>query len=222
MPKITNDWLDAIGPEFAKSYYRELRQFLIQEYSTKQIFPKPDDIFNAFHATPLSQVKVVIVGQDPYHNVDQATGMSFSVPASTAVPPSLVNIYKELHTDLGCSIPSHGDLTKWAQQGVLLLNAVLTVRAHQANSHRNMGWEKFTDAAINAVNSLNRPVVFLLWGRPAQQKCANLNNPLHLILKAPHPSPLSAFGGFFGCHHFSQANKYLVSHGLEPIDWQIQ
>ncbi|MBQ7568659.1 uracil-DNA glycosylase [bacterium] len=222
MPKITNDWLTAIGDEFTKPYYLELRKWLINEYRTQRIYPAADDIFNAFHFTPLSRVKVVLLGQDPYHNDHQAIGASFAVPRDQSVlPPSLVNIYKELHDDLGCTIPKHGYLKKWADQGVLLLNTVLTVRAHQANSHRGMGWEQFTDAAIRAVNALDRPVVFLLWGNPAQSKQVLLNNPRHLVLKARHPSPPSASSGFFGCRHFSKTNAFLQEHGVEPIDWQI-
>ncbi len=222
MPKITNDWLPAIEEEFKKEYYLELRKFLLQEYNTYPVYPKADDIFNAFHFTPLSKVKVVLIGQDPYHNENQAMGASFSIPMSQKeIPPSLVNIYKELKDDVGCSIPNHGYLKKWADQGVLLLNAVLTVRAHQANSHRGKGWELFTDSVIQAVNQENRPIVFFLWGKPAQMKKQMLTNPNHLILEAPHPSPLSAFRGFFGCKHFSKANDFLIANGLEPIDWQI-
>ncbi len=223
MPKITNDWLTAIGDEFQKPYYLQLRQRLIREYRSQRIFPAADDIFNAFHFTPLSKVKVVLLGQDPYHNEHQAIGTSFAVPRDQRdIPPSLKNIYQELHDDLGCAIPHHGYLKKWADQGVLLLNAVLTVRAHQANSHQGLGWEQFTDAAIRAVNALDRPVVFLLWGRPAQNKRSLLNNPRHLILCAPHPSPLSAFRGFFGCRHFSKTNEFLKANGVTPIDWQIE
>ena len=222
MPKITNDWLDAIGDEFDKSYYQDLRKFLVSEYRTKKIFPPADDIFNAFHFTPLSKVKIVLVGQDPYHGDRQATGMCFSVEPSQDIPPSLENIYKELNDDLDCFIPNNGYLKKWADEGVLLLNTVLTVRAHQANSHQGKGWEQFTDAVLEAVNDLDKPVVFFLWGRPAQSKKILLNNPKHLILEAPHPSPLSAHRGFFGCKHFSKANDFLVSSGMEPIDWQIE
>ena len=221
MPPITNDWLKPLSAEFKKPYYRELYRFVIQEYRTQNIFPAADDIFNAFHLTPLSKVKVVILGQDPYHNTGQAHGLSFSVKPDVEIPPSLVNIYQELHDDLGCYIPDNGCLVKWAEQGVLLLNTVLTVRAHQANSHRGYGWEQFTDAVIDAVNAQNRPIVFLLWGRPAQAKKSRLSNPQHLVLEAPHPSPLSAYRGFFGCRHFSQANTFLESHGVAPIDWQI-
>ena len=222
MTAINNDWLEALRGEFKKPYYKSLFERVKSEYSSRQIFPPADDIFNAFHLTPLSQVKVVILGQDPYHNVGQAHGLCFSVRKGVDVPPSLVNIYKELHDDLGCEIPNHGCLTKWAKQGVLMLNTVLTVRAHEANSHRGIGWEEFTDAAIGALNSQDRPIVFILWGSPAQKKARMLNNPNHLILKAPHPSPLSAYRGFFGSKPFSQANNFLKEHGLEPIDWQIE
>lgn len=218
---ITNDWLDAIGTEFQKPYYKKLYQFVKEEYRTQVIYPPADEIFNAFHFTPLHQVKVVIVGQDPYHNDNQAMGMSFSVPRSQKnIPPSLLNIYKELQDDLGCFIPNHGYLKKWADQGVLLLNTVLTVRAHQANSHQGKGWEQFTDAVIQAINAEDRPIVFLLWGRPAQSKMQMLTNPNHLILMS-HPSPLSAYRGFFGCRHFSRTNVFLEEQGCMPMDWQI-
>lgn len=222
MAMITNDWLSELKPEFNKPYYRELYQFVLNEYNTTQVFPPAADIFNAFHLTPLSKVKVVIIGQDPYHNVGQAHGLCFSVKPEVDIPPSLVNIYKELNSDLGCYIPNNGYLVKWAEQGVLMLNTVLTVRAHVANSHKGRGWETFTDAAIQALNKQDRPIVFILWGRPAQQKEKMLNNPKHLILKAPHPSPLSAYNGFFGSKPFSQTNRFLEEHGLEPIDWQIE
>ena len=223
MAMITNDWLPAIQGEFKKPYYRELFQFVKEEYSRAVIYPPADDIFNAMHFTPLSEVKVLILGQDPYHNENQAHGLSFSVlPSQKEIPPSLQNIYKELQDDLGCYIPNNGYLKKWADQGVLLLNTVLTVRAHQANSHKDIGWEEFTDAAIMALNSQDRPIVFILWGAPAQRKARMLTNPKHLILKAPHPSPLSAYRGFFGSKPFSQTNDYLRAHGVEPIDWQIE
>lgn len=222
MAMISNDWLTELGEEFHKPYYKELYEFVRQEYNTAQIFPPADDIFNAFHLTPLSHVKVVIIGQDPYHNVGQAHGLCFSVKPDVDIPPSLVNIYKELRDDLGCEIPNNGYLVKWAGQGVLMLNTVLTVRAHMANSHRGKGWEEFTDAAIRALNKQDRPIVFILWGRPAQMKERMLNNPNHLILKAPHPSPLSAYNGFFGSKPFSQTNRFLEAHGVEPIDWQIE
>ena len=210
MGAIQNDWLQAVGGEFRKPYYKELYDFVKEEYSTRVIYPPADDIFNA-------------LGQDPYHNEHQAHGLSFSVlPDQREIPPSLQNIYKELHDDLGCYIPDNGYLEKWARQGVLMLNTVLTVRAHQANSHQGHGWEQFTDAILEAVNQEDRPIVYLLWGRPAQSKIPMLTNPKHLILKAPHPSPLSAYRGFFGCRHFSQANAFLESHGAAPIDWQIE
>ncbi len=222
MGMIQNDWLNVLSAEFRKPYYAKLFQFVKEEYNTTQVFPPADDIFTAFHLTPLSQVKVVIIGQDPYHNVGQAHGLCFSVKPDVEIPPSLVNIYQELREDLGCYIPNNGYLVKWARQGVLMLNTVLTVRAHQANSHHGKGWEEFTNAAIRALNEQNRPIVFILWGRPAQMKESMLNNPNHLILKAPHPSPLSAYRGFFGSRPFSQTNNYLQSHGIEPIDWQIE
>lgn len=222
MAAISNDWLAPLSGEFKKPYYKKLYETVKHEYETREIFPAPDDIFNAFAFTPLEKVKVVILGQDPYHNNGQAHGLSFSVKPDIDIPPSLVNIYQELHDDLGCYIPNNGYLEKWAKQGVLMLNTVLTVRAHQANSHQGKGWEQFTDAVIEAVNAQDRPIVFLLWGRPAQQKASMLTNPQHLILKAPHPSPLSAYRGFFGCRHFSQTNEFLKAHGVEPIDWQIE
>ena len=222
MAAITNDWLTVLNDEFRKPYYKELYSYVKQEYNSTQIFPPAEDIFNAFHLTPLSKVKVVILGQDPYHNVGQAHGLCFSVKPDVEIPPSLVNIYQELHDDLGCYIPNNGYLVKWAEQGVLMLNTVLTVRAHQANSHRGKGWEEFTDAAIRALNKQDRPIVFILWGRPAQMKRAMLNNPNHLILEAPHPSPLSAYRGFFGSKPFSKTNQFLGEHGETPIDWQIE
>ena len=200
MAAINNDWLDALKGEFSKPYYKKLFETVNQEYRTHRVYPPADDIFNAFHLTPLKDVKVVILGQDPYHGDGQAEGLSFSVKPGVDIPPSLV---------------------KWAEQGVLLLNTVLTVRAHQANSHRGIGWEEFTDAAIRALNTQDRPIVFILWGRPAQMKKRMLTNPNHLILEAPHPSPLSAYRGFFGSKPFSQTNKFLEAHGVEPIDWQI-
>lgn len=222
MAMIQNDWLEPLTPEFRKPYYAELFKFVKEEYAARKVFPPADDIFNAFHLTPLHEVKAVILGQDPYHNDGQAHGLCFSVKPDVEVPPSLVNIYQELHDDLGCYIPNNGYLTKWAEQGVLMLNTVLTVRAHQANSHRGKGWEEFTDAAIRILNEQDRPIVFILWGSPAQKKAAMLHNPKHLILKAPHPSPLSAFRGFFGSRPFSQTNEFLKKNGLEPIDWQIE
>lgn len=219
---ITNDWLEPLRPEFGKPYYRKLYDTVLQEYRSRQIFPAAQDVFNAFEFTPLASVKVVILGQDPYHGDGQAHGLSFSVRPEVAIPPSLVNIYQELHDDMGCYIPNNGYLKKWADQGVLLLNTVLTVRAHQANSHRGIGWEEFTDAAIRILNRQDRPIVFILWGRPAQSKKAMLNNPRHLILESPHPSPLSAYRGFFGSRPFSRTNRFLEENGVEPIDWQIE
>ena len=219
---ITNDWLKPLEPEFSKPYYGKLYDTVNQEYKTRTIYPAAEDIFNAFSFTPLEKVKVVILGQDPYHEPGQAHGLCFSVKPEVAIPPSLVNIYKELQDDLGCSIPDNGYLKKWADQGVLLLNTVLTVRAHQANSHHGIGWEEFTDAAIRVLDQIDRPMVFILWGRPAQMKEAMLHNPNHLILKSPHPSPLSAYRGFFGSRPFSKTNQYLEAHGLTPIDWQIE
>lgn len=223
MAMLSNDWAEALGTEFRKPYYKQLYQFIREEYSKVVVYPPADDIFNAFHLTPLSEVKALILGQDPYHGPRQAHGLCFSVlPDQSEIPPSLQNIYQELKEDLGCFIPNNGYLEKWARQGVLMLNTVLTVRAHQPGSHQGRGWEQFTDAIIQAVNAQERPVVYLLWGRPAQSKIPMLTNPGHLILKAPHPSPLSAFRGFFGCKHFSQANAFLESHGISPIDWQIE
>ena len=221
MAAINGDWLEALKDEFKKDYYKQLFEKVNEEYRTRLIFPPANDIFNAFHLTPLKDVKVVILGQDPYHGNNQAHGLCFSVKPEVEIPPSLVNIYKELHDDLGCTIPDHGYLVKWAKQGVLMLNTVLTVRAHQANSHRVIGWEEFTDAAIRVLNTQDRPIVFILWGRPAQMKKAMLNNPKHLILEAPHPSPLSSYRGFFGSRPFSKTNQFLEANGVEPIDWQI-
>lgn len=222
MAPISNDWKQVFQEEYRKPYYQELYRFVNDEYRKGPVYPPGEDLFNAFHLTPLKEVKVVILGQDPYHGEGQAHGLCFSVNKGIAIPPSLVNIYKELHADVGCEIPSHGDLTGWAKQGVLLLNTVLTVRAHEAFSHRGHGWEEFTDAAIRALNTQDRPIVFLLWGRPAREKKKLLNNPRHLILEAPHPSPLSASSGFFGCRHFSKCNQFLLEHGAVPVDWQIR
>ena len=212
MGAINNDWLEPLSEEFKKPYYKKLYDTVKSEYEARQIFPAAEDIFNAFEFTPLSEVKVVILGQDPYHNVGQAHGLCFSVKPDVAIPPSLVNIYQELHDDLGCTVPDNGYLVKWAKQGVMLLNTVLTVRAHAANSHRGIGWEEFTDAAIKILNQQDRPMVFILWGRPAQAKKAMLNNPKHLILEAPHPSPLSAHRGFFGSKPFSKTNEIGRAH----------
>ena len=221
MGAISNDWLSPLKPEFSKPYYAKLYKKVMEEYRTRLIFPPANDIFNAFELTPLNEVKAVILGQDPYHGDGQAHGLCFSVKPDVEIPPSLVNIYQELHDDLGCYIPNNGYLTKWAKQGVLLLNTVMTVRAHQANSHRGIGWEEFTDAAIRVLNEQDRPIVFILWGRPAQMKKSMLTNPKHFILEAPHPSPLSAYRGFFGSRPFSRTNEFLEQNGLTPIDWQI-
>lgn len=208
MGMITNDWLEAIQPEFSKPYYKELYSFVKDEYSKTIVYPPAEDIFNAFHFTPLKDVKVLLLGQDPYHNVNQAHGLSFSVLPGNDIPPSLQNIYKELHDDLGCYIPNNGYLKKWADQGVLLLNTVLTVRAHQANSHQGHGWEQFTDAVIEAVNAQDRPIVIFLWGSPAQKKAKMLTNPKHLVLKCPHPSPLSAYRGFFDANTLAKQMNF--------------
>ena len=222
MGMITGEWAKALDSEFRKPYYKKLFEFIKKEYSEQVIYPPSQDIFNAYHLTPLEEVKVVILGQDPYHNVGQAHGLCFSVKPEVEIPPSLINIYQELHDDLGCFIPNNGYLVKWAKQGVLLLNTVLTVRAHQAFSHRNMGWEEFTDASIKVLNEVDRPIVFILWGKPAQSKKKMLTNERHLILEAPHPSPLSAYRGFFGSKPFSATNDFLIKNGIQPIDWQIE
>ena len=219
---IDNDWLEPLSAEFKKPYYARLYKFVNEEYRTHTIYPAKENVFAAYDRTKLANVKVLILGQDPYHEPGQAHGLCFSVNPGIEIPPSLENIYKELHDDLGCYIPNNGYLVKWADQGVMLLNTVLTVRAHAANSHRGKGWEEFTDATIAALNKQDRPIVFMLWGRPAQQKAAMLDNPKHLVLKAPHPSPLSAYRGFFGCGHFSKANDFLKANGEDVIDWQIE
>ena len=221
MAGLTGQWEQALSEEFTKEYYKKLFLFVKKEFSSTAVYPQAADIFNAFHLTPFEKVKVVIIGQDPYHNPGQAHGLCFSVKPGVDIPPSLVNIYQELHDDLGCRIPNNGYLNEWAEQGVLLLNTVLTVRAHKPMSHRGVGWEEFTDAAIRILDEQDRPIVFILWGSPAQKKAMMLHNPKHLILKAPHPSPLSAYRGFFGSRPFSQTNDFLVKNGLKPIDWQI-
>ena len=222
MEILKNDWKDLLNNEFESPYYLELRKFLISEYKSNIIYPNMYDIFNALHYTPYRKVKVVILGQDPYHGPNQAHGLSFSVKPGVPAPPSLVNIYKELHTDLNCYIPNNGYLKKWADQGVLLLNTVLTVRASEANSHRNKGWENFTNKIIELVNAKTEPVVFILWGKNAQEKQALITNPIHHIIKSVHPSPLSASRGFFGSRPFSRTDEYLKADGLSPIDWQIE
>lgn len=220
MIKLDSSWLDVLQPQFDAPYFAELKQFLVAERQAYTCYPKGKDIFAAFDRTPFDKVKVVILGQDPYHEPGQAMGLCFSVPQGIAVPPSLVNIIKEINSDLGCNIPTTcGDLSGWAEQGVLLLNATLTVRAHQAGSHQRHGWELFTDAAIRELSQRRKGIVFLLWGSFAIAKSNFIDKGKHHILTAPHPSPLSAYRGFFGCHHFSKANEFLVSEGLVPIDW---
>ena len=217
------DWNELLAPLFKDERYVQIRKFLFEEYNNYTVYPDMYDLYNCFRYTPFKDVKAVLLGQDPYHNEGQAHGLCFSVKPDVDIPPSLENIYKELQEDLGCYIPDNGYLVKWAEQGVLMLNTVLTVRAHQANSHQNIGWEEFTDAVIRIVDKQEQPIVFLLWGRPAQMKKKLLTpNPNHLILEAPHPSPLSAYRGFFGCKHFSQTNAFLEAHGAAPIDWQIE
>ncbi|MDD5793910.1 uracil-DNA glycosylase [Clostridium sp. HCP1S3_B4] len=219
---LHNKWNDILKDQFEQDYYKELRKFLVNEYKTKKIYPGMYDIFNALHYTDYDKVKVVILGQDPYHGPNQAHGLSFSVKPGVPAPPSLKNIYKELHDDLGCYIPNNGYLKKWADEGVLLLNTVLTVRAGLANSHKGKGWEKFTDSVIKALNEREEPMVFILWGNNAISKKSLITNKNHLILQSVHPSPLSASRGFFGSKPFSKTNEFLVSKGIEPIDWQIE
>ncbi len=221
MVNLGNDWDKILADEWRKPYYILLRKFLKEEYQTKTIYPNMQNIFNALKYTAFEDVKAVIIGQDPYHGPNQAHGLCFSVQKGVDIPPSLQNIYKELESDVGFTAPNHGYLEHWAKQGVLMLNTVLTVRAGAAASHRNMGWEIFTDTVIEKLNAKKTPVVFLLWGKPAANKAAKITNPLHLKLEAPHPSPLSAYRGFFGSKHFSKANEYLVKNGVSPIDWQI-
>ena len=216
-----NDWAEFLNPELKKPYYLELRKFLVDEYKTRQIFPDMYDIFNALHYTSYHDTKVVILGQDPYHGDGQAHGLSFSVKPGVKAPPSLVNIFKELKEDLGCEIPNNGCLKPWTQQGVLLINTVLTVRAQQANSHRNMGWEKFTDRIIEILNEREKPIAFVLWGAPSRKKKKMITNPKHFIVESAHPSPLSAFNGFFGSRPFSKVNAFLEAVGEKPINWQI-
>ena len=221
MVNLGNDWDEILKDEFKKSYYLKLRQFLKEEYSTKTVYPNMHNIFTALKASSFKDTKVVILGQDPYHEPNQAHGLCFSVLKPVPPPPSLQNIYKELADDIGFKIPNHGELTKWAEQGVLMLNTVLTVRRGQANSHKGMGWEVFTDRVISELNKKQTPVIFLLWGSPARQKAQIIDNPIHIKLTCPHPSPLSAYRGFFGCKHFSKTNELLIRNGMTPIDWQI-
>lgn len=219
-PKIDHSWLQVLAPQFEAPYFEQLKAFLVEERSKYTCYPKGSNIFAAFDRTPFDEVKVVILGQDPYHEPGQAMGLCFSVPQGIQVPPSLVNIIKEINTDLGVDIPiTNGDLSGWADQGVLLLNATLTVRAHQAGSHQRHGWETFTDAAIQALSQKRSGIVFLLWGSYAIAKSTLIDKSKHFVLTAPHPSPLSAYRGFFGCHHFSQTNAILTQQGLEPINW---
>lgn len=222
MVQIGNSWDEILKDEFQKEYYLKIREFLKQEYSHYKVYPDMHDIFNSLKYADYDDIKVVIIGQDPYHEEGQAHGLSFSVKVGVEIPPSLANIYQELHDDLGCYIPNNGFLEKWAKQGVLLLNNVLTVRAHQANSHKTCGWEIFTDRIIMELNQREKPIVFLMWGACAKQKELLITNPNHYILKAAHPSPLSAYRGFFGCKHFSKANEILIKTNQEPIDWQIE
>ncbi|MFC3198543.1 uracil-DNA glycosylase [Parapedobacter deserti] len=220
--QLESGWKTALGPEFEKPYMQALKLFLQEEKKQHPVFPPGNFVFNAFNHTPFDRVKVVILGQDPYHNVGQAHGLAFSVPRGVPVPPSLRNMYRELSTDIpGFRIPNHGELTAWADQGVLLLNATLTVRAHVAGSHQGKGWEAFTNKAIAELATQRSGVVFLLWGQYAKNKAALIDHRKHHILTAAHPSPLSAYNGFFGCQHFSKANALLVAQGLEPIDWQV-
>ena len=222
MQILKNDWENLLEDEFKKEYYLKLRGFLKEEYRTKTIYPSMHDIFNALHYTAYKDVKVVILGQDPYHGPNQAHGLSFSVKPGVPAPPSLLNIYKELNDDLGCYIPNNGYLKKWSDQGVMLLNTVLTVRAGDANSHKGMGWEQFTDRIISILNDREDPIVFILWGSNAQSKLNIINSSRHCIIKSVHPSPLSSYRGFFGSKPFSKANDFLTTLGKETIDWQIE
>ena len=221
MVKFLNDWDEILADEFEKPYYKELRAFLKAEYSTRRIYPDMNDIFNSLKCSSFKDTRVVIIGQDPYHGAGQAHGMCFSVKRGVEPPPSLKNIFKELESDVGFRIPDHGELTSWAKQGVLLLNTVLTVREATPNSHKGKGWEKFTDRVISELNKKDTPVVFLLWGANAKAKAKIIDNPLHVKLETVHPSPLSAYGGFFGFKHFSKTNEILIASGQKPIDWQI-
>ena len=222
MVNIGNEWDSLLGDQFEKEYYKKLRSFLVSEYKTKTIYPNMYDIFNALKYTSYSDVKAVIIGQDPYHGAGQAHGLCFSVKKGIEPPPSLKNIFKEIRAELGTEIPVHGELTSWAKQGVLLLNAVLTVRAGEANSHKNMGWEIFTDRIIEILNQREDPIVFLLWGANAGKKAELITNPKHQIFRCAHPSPLSAYNGFFGCGHFKAVNDFLIANNKKPIDWSLE
>lgn len=221
MVHIGNEWDELLADEFKKDYYLNLRQFLISEYNSRRIFPPMNDIFNALRYTSYSDVKAVIIGQDPYHEIGQAHGLCFSVREGVQPPPSLVNIFTEIKNELGIEPPKSGELTKWAKSGVLLLNAVLTVREGQANSHKGKGWEILTDRVIELLNEREQPLVFLLWGRNARDKARLITNRRHLVLQCAHPSPLSAYNGFFGCGHFKKANEFLAQNGIEPVNWQL-
>jgi len=220
-PNINEGWKNILWDEFQSPYFSKLKEFLVQETSSRRIYPPGKLIFNAFDHTPFENIKVVILGQDPYHGSGQAHGLCFSVPPGIKPPPSLVNIFKELKSDLGMEIPLSGNLEAWADQGVLLLNATLTVRAGEAGSHQKQGWETFTDAVIGKISQQKSAVVFLLWGRYAQAKEDLVDGEKHLVLKAAHPSPFSAYNGFFGCRHFSKANEFLISRGIDPVDWTL-
>ena len=222
MVHFGNEWDEIMAGEFDLPYYKQLREFLKQEYFTKEIYPDMNNIFNAMKHASYSDIKAVILGQDPYHEPGQAHGLCFSVQKGCPIPPSLQNIYKELNADLGIPPAPHGELYKWADNGVLLLNTVLTVRRGQANSHKGKGWEIFTDDVIKKLNEREKPMVFLLWGANARSKKQFITNPNHLVLEAAHPSPLSAYNGFFGCRHCSKCNAFLEAHGIEPVDWRIE
>lgn len=221
MIQFGNDWDEALKYELQAEYFQKIIEFLNVEYRKYPCYPEPRMVFNALRTTPLSSVKAVILGQDPYHNPGQAHGLCFSVMEGVEPPPSLKNIYEELKNDIGFTVPNSGNLQKWAENGVLLLNTILTVRQNQPMSHSQIGWQRFTDAVIKCLNEREKPMVFLLWGSPARSKKALITNSRHLILEAPHPSPLSAYRGFFGCKHFSKANEFLIKKGIEPIDWQL-
>ena len=221
-PVIGNSWDALLAEEFQKPYFKALIERISLERKNSEVFPPEDDVFNALKYTPYENVKAVIIGQDPYHEPGQAHGLCFSVKKGVKIPPSLVNIYKEINSELGCRIPDHGNLSSWAEQGVLLLNAVLTVRSGEANSHKGLGWETFTDRVISLVNEKKTPVVFLLWGANAGAKSSLVTNPMHMVLKCAHPSPLSAYNGFFGCGHFAKTNGFLKLSGEKPVDWQIR
>lgn len=222
MINIGNDWDELLKDEFNKDYYLQLRKFLVDEYNQQTVYPNMHDIFNALRYTSYKDTHVLLLGQDPYHGPGQAHGLCFSVKKGVTPPPSLKNIYKEIADELGCTIPEHGELTKWTSQGILMLNTCLTVRRGQPNSHSGKGWEILTDKIISLINEKDEPVVYLLWGRNAQNKEKLITNPNHLILKCAHPSPFSAYNGFFGCNHFKMTNQFLKDHGLKEIDWQIE